>query len=65
MSGKTLRTVLMRGFSTISTPKVNPPRLFEYKTIVSNLKPSISSINAIESAFSMLAKGQVGLHQIV
>ena len=57
------RNVGAKYFSTsIATPTVNPPRLFDYKTIVSNLKPSISSITAIESAFGMLAKGQVGPH---
>ena len=57
----TRRNVGAKYFSTTtSTPKVNPPRLFDYNTIISNLKPSISSINAIESAFGMLAKGQVG-----
>lgn len=39
--------------------KVNPPRLFDYETITKNLKPSLQSINAIESAFGMLAKEQV------
>lgn len=46
-------------FSTITPPKINPPRLFDYKTIVENLKPSPIIVEAIESAFGKLAKGQV------
>jgi hypothetical protein len=36
-----------------------PPRLFDYATITKNLKPNISMVNAIESAFGMLAKNLV------
>jgi len=46
-------------FSTVTPPKLNPPRLFDYKTIVENLKPSPIIVEAIESAFGKLAKGQV------
>lgn len=35
-----------------------PPRLFDYKTITSNLKPA-QAIEAVEQAFGMLAKGKV------
>jgi len=38
---------------------IAPPRLFDYTTVTSNLKPSIAIIDAVESAFSKLAKGQV------
>lgn len=34
--------------------KVNPPKLFDYETITKNLKPSLQSINAIETAFGMV-----------
>jgi len=44
-------------FSTVVS--VPPPKLFDYKAITSNLKPSKESILAVESAFGMLAKGQV------
>ena len=36
-------------------PSVPPPQLFDYKTIVENLKPNIKIIDAIESAFGQLA----------
>lgn len=43
-----------RSFATI-----NPPRLFDYNTITSKLKPSTTINDAIEKAFSLLAKGEV------
>lgn len=42
-----------------STAGPSPPKLFEYKTIVSNLKPSVEIISAVEQAFGRLAKGLV------
>jgi ornithine cyclodeaminase/alanine dehydrogenase-like protein (mu-crystallin family) len=39
--------------------KINPPRLFDYETVASNIKPTTESIGAIESAFGMLAKDLV------
>eukprot|EP01038_Epipyxis_sp_PR26KG_P008107 gene8107-10979_t len=45
------------GMSTVG--RVNPPRLFDYKSIISNLKPSVQAVEAIEQAFGMLAKGEV------
>ena len=47
-------------FSTVTPPKTNPARLFDYETIVENLKPSAIIVDAIESAFGKLAKRQVG-----
>ncbi len=40
-----------------STP--SPPKLFDYQTVTSNLKPSTSIINAVEAAFGKLALGKV------
>jgi hypothetical protein len=38
---------------------VNPPVLFDYDTIRNNLKPSVLAVEAIETAFGKLAKGEV------
>lgn len=43
-----------RGFSSLP-----PPRLFDYETIKSKLKPSVKIIDAVESAFGQLSKGLV------
>jgi hypothetical protein len=45
-----------RSFSTTVLP---PPRLFDYATIRKHLRPTQDSINAVESAFSMMSKGLV------
>ena len=44
---------------TFSSPKIQAPRLFDYATIKSNLKPSVKAVEAVEKAFGMLAKNLV------
>lgn len=48
------RVTITRSFAT-----VNPPVLFDYQTIISNLKPSVAGVEAIENCFGKLAKGEV------
>jgi hypothetical protein len=43
----------------LSTKVPNPPRLFDYATIRKHMKPTVASVEAIENAFGMLAKGLV------
>jgi len=38
---------------------VKGPQLFDYNAVISNLKPSLTIINEVESAFGRLAKGLV------
>ena len=54
-----MRRLNPRVCNFFSTAKINPPRLFAYDTIIKNLKPSVETVNAIESAFGMLSKGLV------
>lgn len=53
------RSLRLVSSSQLSTVAVSPPRLFDYKTVTSNLKPSVAIIDAVEGAFAKLAKGQV------
>lgn len=47
----------VNAFRTLST--ISPPKLFDYATIKKTLKPNLAMVNAIESAFGMLAKDLV------
>lgn len=43
----------------LSTATVPPPKLFDYHTITSNLKPSLQIIESVEHAFAKLSQGLV------